>query len=263
MTKTFNKFALSAAALLASGSALAATGAVADEFKWMTFAVFGVIIAITMGVTYWAAQHTHTTSEFYAAGRSVTGIQNGWAIAGDYLSAASFLGIAGLISLYGYDGFMYSVGWLVAYITVLLVIAEPCRNIGKYTMGDILAFRNDPKKVQDRGGAVHHHRVHLLPDRADGRRRRADQDPDRHRLRNLRDRRRHPDAGLRRVRRHEGHHLGADHQGRAAGDRVHPAGVARLGALRLQPAGLPASGGRATRRCRRRSPSCWATRPPP
>jgi cation/acetate symporter len=148
MTKTLNKIALSAATLLASGSALAATGAVADEFKWMTFAVFGVIIAVTMGITYWAAKQTHTTSEFYAAGRSVSGIQNGWAIAGDYLSAASFLGIAGLISLYGYDGFMYSVGWLVAYITVLLVIAEPCRNIGKYTMGDILAFRNEPKKVK-------------------------------------------------------------------------------------------------------------------
>jgi cation/acetate symporter len=119
---------------------------VADEFKWMTFAVFGAIIALTMYVTYWAAKRqTHSTSEFYAAGRSVTGVQNGWAIAGDYLSAASFLGIAGLISLYGYDGFMYSVGWLVAYITVLLVIAEPCRNIGKYTLGDILAFRNNPK----------------------------------------------------------------------------------------------------------------------
>ncbi|MDP1572737.1 MAG: cation acetate symporter, partial [Pseudomonadota bacterium] len=75
-------------------------------------------------------------------------LQNGWAIAGDYLSAASFLGIAGLISLYGYDGFMYSVGWLVAYITVLLVIAEPCRNIGKYTLGDILAFRNHPKAAK-------------------------------------------------------------------------------------------------------------------
>jgi cation/acetate symporter len=135
------------AAALALGSSLAfaGAGAVADEFKWMTFAVFGAIIAMTMYVTYWAARQTHSTSEFYAAGRSVTGIQNGWAIAGDYLSAASFLGIAGLISLYGYDGFMYSVGWLVAYITVLLVIAEPCRNIGKYTLGDILAFRNNPK----------------------------------------------------------------------------------------------------------------------
>ncbi len=133
---------------LLSNPAFAAGGAVEEKFKWMTFAVFGVIIAITMYITFWAAKHTHTTSEFYAAGRTVTGLQNGWAIAGDYLSAASFLGIAGLISLYGYDGFMYSVGWLVAYITVLLVIAEPCRNIGKYTLGDILAFRNDPKKTK-------------------------------------------------------------------------------------------------------------------
>ena len=143
-----NKLMLAVAAMCGSGAAFAAGGAVADEFKWMTFAVFGAIIAVTMAITYWAARTTHTTSEFYAAGRSVSGIQNGWAIAGDYLSAASFLGIAGLISLYGYDGFMYSVGWLVAYITVLLVIAEPCRNIGKYTMGDILAFRNDPKKTK-------------------------------------------------------------------------------------------------------------------
>ena len=133
--------------LLFSPAAQAA-GAVGADFKWMTFAVFGAIIAVTMYITYWAARRTHTTTEFYAAGRSISGIQNGWAIAGDYLSAASFLGIAGLIALYGYDGFMYSVGWLVAYITVLLVIAEPCRNIGKYTMGDILAFRNEPKKVK-------------------------------------------------------------------------------------------------------------------
>ncbi|HEX5363337.1 MAG TPA: cation acetate symporter, partial [Gallionella sp.] len=148
MNKNYMNFFLAAIALLGCSAAYAAGGAVADEFKWMTFSVFGVIIAITMAITFWAARSTHTTSEFYAAGRSVSGIQNGWAIAGDYLSAASFLGIAGLISLYGYDGFMYSVGWLVAYITVLLVIAEPCRNIGKYTMGDILAFRNDPKKTK-------------------------------------------------------------------------------------------------------------------
>ena len=145
MNSTFNRLALFAVTMCASGVVFAASGVVADEFKWLTFAVFGVIILITMAITYWAARTTHTTSEFYAAGRSVSGIQNGWAIAGDYLSAASFLGIAGLISLYGYDGFMYSVGWLVAYITVLLVIAEPCR---KYTMGDILAFRNDPKKTK-------------------------------------------------------------------------------------------------------------------
>mgnify|MGYP000912520057 FL=1 len=125
-----------------------AQGAVSEQWKWLTFLVFGAIISLTMFVTYLAAKRVKTASDFYAAGGGVTGLQNGWAIAGDYLSAASFLGIAGLISLYGYDGFMYSVGWLVAYITVLLVIAEPCRNIGKYTLADILAYRNDPKKVR-------------------------------------------------------------------------------------------------------------------
>ena len=140
------KWLIAAAALLPLPAL--AQGAVAPEYKWLTFLVFGCIIALTMFVTYLAARRVKSASQFYAAGRSVSGIQNGWAIAGDYLSAASFLGIAGLISLYGYDGFMYSVGWLVAYITVLLVIAEPCRNIGKYTLGDILAFRNDPKKAK-------------------------------------------------------------------------------------------------------------------
>ncbi|RJX30958.1 MAG: cation acetate symporter [Oxalobacter sp.] len=146
--KILKQIAIFAVAFGLGGVAYASSGVVAPQYKWMTLAVFGAIIAATMFVTYLAARSTHSTSEFYAAGRSVSGIQNGWAIAGDYLSAASFLGIAGLISLYGYDGFMYSVGWLVAYITVLLVIAEPCRNIGKYTMGDILAFRNDPKKTK-------------------------------------------------------------------------------------------------------------------
>ncbi len=110
--------------------------------------MFGAIIGLTMFVTYMAAKRVHSASDFYTAGGGISGIQNGWAIAGDYLSAASFLGIAGLISLYGYDGFMYSVGWLVAYITVLLVIAEPCRNIGKYTLADILAYRNNPKATR-------------------------------------------------------------------------------------------------------------------
>jgi len=125
-----------------------AQGAVSSEWRWLTFAVFAAIIGATMFVTFLAAKRVKSASDFYTAGGGVSGLQNGWAIAGDYLSAASFLGIAGLISLYGYDGFMYSVGWLVAYITVLLVIAEPCRNIGKYTLADILAYRNDPKKVR-------------------------------------------------------------------------------------------------------------------
>ncbi len=130
--------------LLACAPALAQSEPAAD-YRWLTFSVFAVIIAITMFVTYLAAKRVRSASDFYTAGGGVSGLQNGWAIAGDYLSAASFLGIAGLISLYGYDGFMYSVGWLVAYITVLLLIAEPCRNIGRYTLSDILAYRNDPR----------------------------------------------------------------------------------------------------------------------
>jgi cation/acetate symporter len=116
--------------------------------KVITLSMFACIISITLGVVIWAARKTKTTADFYAAGGGITGTQNGWAIAGDYMSAASFLGISGMISLYGYDGFMYSVGWLVAYITVLLIVAEPCRNAGKYTMGDILSFRTDPKPVR-------------------------------------------------------------------------------------------------------------------
>ncbi len=141
-------FAAGALALPLIAMPALAQGAVADKWKWLTFLVFGTIIALTMYVTYVAAKRVKTAADFYAAGGGVSGLQNGWAIAGDYLSAASFLGIAGLISLYGYDGFMYSVGWLVAYITVLLVIAEPCRNIGKYTLSDILAYRNNPKKAR-------------------------------------------------------------------------------------------------------------------
>src|SRR5512134_4087207 len=139
---------LPVAALLALAAGPAFAQAVAKEYTFLTFATFGSIIAVTMFVTYLAAKRTKTAADFYTAGGGVSGLQNGWAIAGDYLSAASFLGIAGLISQFGYDGFMYSVGWLVAYITVLLVIAEPCRNIGKYTLGDILAFRNNPKTVK-------------------------------------------------------------------------------------------------------------------
>ena len=150
MKKTLwaSSLAILATLMLGDAAWAADAGAVNEKYKWLTFLVFGAIISMTMYVTYRAAKQTSSAADFYAAGRSVTGVQNGWAIAGDYLSAASFLGIAGLISLYGYDGFMYSVGWLVAYITVLLVIAEPCRNIGKYTLGDILAFRNDPKAAK-------------------------------------------------------------------------------------------------------------------
>ena len=141
-------FAGLAAGLLAVATPALAQGAVADKWRWLTFLVFGAIIGTTMFVTFLAAKRVKSAADFYTAGGGVSGLQNGWAIAGDYLSAASFLGIAGLISIWGYDGFMYSVGWLVAYITVLLVIAEPCRNIGKYTLADILAYRNNPRATR-------------------------------------------------------------------------------------------------------------------
>ncbi|MBL8203021.1 MAG: cation acetate symporter [Blastocatellia bacterium] len=113
--------------------------------------MFLIFIAITLGVTYWAARKSSGSSAYFAAGRSITGWQNGLAVAGDYMSAASFLGIAGLIAFSGYDGFMYSVGWLVAYLTVLLVVAEPLRNAGKYTMADVLAYRLSPRPVRAMG----------------------------------------------------------------------------------------------------------------
>src|SRR5262245_30586930 len=108
-------------------------------------------IAITLWITYWAARKNTGSSAYFAAGRSLTAWQNGIAVAGDYMSAASFLGIAGIIAFQGYDGFMYSVGWLVAYLTVLLVVAEPLRNSGKYTMADVLAYRLSPRPVRAMG----------------------------------------------------------------------------------------------------------------
>src|SRR5580658_5323902 len=105
-------------------------------------------VAITLVITYWAARRSVGSNSFFAANRQIKGWQNGVAVAGDYMSAASFLGIAGMIAFFGYDGFMYSVGWLVAYLTVLLIVAEPLRNIGKYTMADVLAFRLSPRPVR-------------------------------------------------------------------------------------------------------------------
>src|SRR5688500_10607334 len=103
--------------------------------------VFAIVLGVTLGVTYWASKRARSAVGFYAAGRQITGFQNGLAISGDYLSAASFLGIAGLIYLYGFDGFLYSIGFLVAFLTVMFLLAERMRNAGKYTIADVLAFR--------------------------------------------------------------------------------------------------------------------------
>jgi cation/acetate symporter len=107
----------------------------------IAMAFFFVFIGITLGITFWAARRTHTTEQFYAAGRNISAGQNGFALAGDYMSAASFLGIAGLVSTTGFDGLIYSTGWLVGWPVVLFLIAEPLRNLGRYTFADVLAMR--------------------------------------------------------------------------------------------------------------------------
>src|SRR5580658_6515612 len=113
-----------------------------------TLILFLAFIAVTLGITAWASRLSGSSASYFAANRRVSAWQNGVAVAGDYMSAASFLGIAGLIAFFGYDGFMYSVGFLVAYLTVLLIVAEPLRNAGKYTMADLLAYRLSPRPVR-------------------------------------------------------------------------------------------------------------------
>jgi cation/acetate symporter len=102
---------------------------------------FLAFVGLTLAITYWAARKTKTTSEFFTAGGGVSALQNGFALAGDYMSAASFLGIAGLVALSGFDGLIYSVGWLVGWPVVTFLIAEPLRNLGKYTFADVVAYR--------------------------------------------------------------------------------------------------------------------------
>src|SRR3984893_11925820 len=113
-----------------------------------TLILFLAFIAVTLGITAWASRLSGSSASYFAANRRVSAWQNGVAVAGDYMSAASFLGIAGLIAFFGYDGFMYSVGFLVAYLPVLLIVAEPLRNAGKYTMADVLAYRLSPRPVR-------------------------------------------------------------------------------------------------------------------
>ncbi|KNB52530.1 solute symporter family protein [Streptomyces caatingaensis] len=129
---------------------LAAGGA--GEHRTLIITLFSVFVAITLGITVWAGRQTKSAEDFYAGGRSFTGFQNGLAISGDYMSAASFLGIAGAIALFGYDGFLYSIGFLVAWLVALLLVAEPLRNSGRFTMADVLAHRLAQRPVRTAAG---------------------------------------------------------------------------------------------------------------
>ena len=115
---------------------------------WINISIFGAFVAVTLIVVLRASRNNKTAADYYAAGRSFTGPQNGTAIAGDYLSAASFLGICGAIAINGYDGFLYSIGFLVAWLVALLLVAELMRNTGKFTMADVLSFRLAQRPVR-------------------------------------------------------------------------------------------------------------------
>jgi cation/acetate symporter len=125
----------------------AASGDTSDH-QLLTGSLFVLVVLITVAITFWASRNNKTAADYYAGGRSFTGFQNGMAVAGDYMSAASFLGISGAIALSGYDGFLYSIGFLVAWLVALLLVAELLRNSGRFTMADQLAFRMQQRPVR-------------------------------------------------------------------------------------------------------------------
>ena len=120
----------------------------AADHQALTTMLFLAVVALTIGITIWASRQTSGAADYYAGGRNFSGFQNGLAIGGDYMSAASFLGISGAIALSGYDGFLYSIGFLVAWLVALLLVAEVLRNSGRYTMADQLAYRMRQRPVR-------------------------------------------------------------------------------------------------------------------
>lgn len=129
------------APLVAATPALAATPLVGQGLNLIAIAMFVVFVAATLVVTRWAARRNHSVADHYAAGGKITALQNGWAIAGDYMSAASLLGISALVFTSGYDGLIYSIGFLASWPIILFLIAEPLRNLGRYTLADVLSYR--------------------------------------------------------------------------------------------------------------------------
>jgi cation/acetate symporter len=137
-----------AAGLLAAGAAAALPGTAwaqaasnVQPTNWTAIAMFVGFVLLTLAITYWAAKRTRSTRDFYSAGGEITGFQNGVAIAGDYMSAASFLGISALVYTWGYDGLIYSIGFLVGWPIIMFLMAEPLRNLGKFTFADVVSYR--------------------------------------------------------------------------------------------------------------------------
>ena len=140
MLKIFTLLSLSSLALFAAEGA--------DKLNIPAVIMFFVFIVATMGITKWAASKTKSASDFYTAGGGITGFQNGLAIAGDYMSAASFLGISGMIYLNGFDGIIYAIGFLVGWPIILFLMAEKLRNLGKFNFTDIAAYRLDERRIR-------------------------------------------------------------------------------------------------------------------
>ncbi|MBE0514893.1 cation acetate symporter [Sulfurimonas sp.] len=130
--------------------------AIKKDLNVPAIVMFVIFVGATLGITYWAAKRTKSAKDFYTAGGGITGFQNGMAIAGDYMSAASFLGISGLVYLNGYDGLIYSIGFLVGWPIILFMIAEPLRNLGKYTFADVASYRlrQTPIRILAASGSI-------------------------------------------------------------------------------------------------------------
>lgn len=133
---------------LSTGADVVRAASETNDHQALTATLFVLVVLLTVGITFWASRNTKTAADYYAGGRSFSGVQNGFAIGGDYMSAASFLGISGAIALSGYDGFLYSIGFLVAWLVALLLVAELLRNSGRFTMADQLAYRMRQKPVR-------------------------------------------------------------------------------------------------------------------
>jgi len=146
MIKIFLLLALHVSIVLASGTI---DGEIEKQpLNVSAIVMFLLFVGSTLFITYWAAKRTKTAKDFYTAGGGISGFQNGLAIAGDYMSAASFLGISGLVYLKGYDGLIYSIGFLVGWPIILFLIAEPLRNLGKFTFADVASFRLQQKPIR-------------------------------------------------------------------------------------------------------------------
>ncbi|WP_371479264.1 cation acetate symporter [Kitasatospora sp. NBC_00315] len=136
--------------MTATPPTLAPTG----QHHGLAIALFAVVVLVTLAITLWVGRRGQAAEDFFAGGRDFSPLQNGFALSGDYLSAASFLGVAGLIALYGYDGVLYSIGFLVAWLVVLMLVAELVRNAGRYTLADVLALRMRDRPVRAAAGSA-------------------------------------------------------------------------------------------------------------